>query len=198
MILCKVYCIGENSLGTLGDGTTTARTGATSFDNYFQTKWVPVASEKTFLKIYGGINCMFAISTEGKLYSWGESNKIIRVSDANNPNSRPGLVPMQPNIIVTNICMPQNFWAESNTYMVVVDQNNQPYVLGTYNGETITTPYAIGLFKGMTITGCSFTNYVQIMTTDNGKILASGYNNYFQLMRGPGDSIRYWRDVVYP
>ena len=168
---------GDNSMGQLGDGSTTERTTPVSV-------LLPAGATITALAA-GGAHSL-ALTSTGRVYAWGD-NTFGQLGDGTSGNTRTTPVPvlLPAGAIITTL-------AAGVYHSLALTSTGQVYAWG-YNGYgelgdgTITeqhTPVPVLLPAGATITALAAGVYHSLALTSTGSALAWGDNFYVQLGDG--------------
>ncbi|EFC43493.1 predicted protein [Naegleria gruberi] len=172
-----IYCTGDNSLGQLGDLTTTSRIpGASTGTGSPVFTWKQVSSDVKFVKILGGSQYFMALSTEGKLYSWGTGDFRLGRESKIVPYHMPAKVPTP--FMIRNVCL-----SPSKTTTYVTDFKDNVYVIGSYYGEDLTQFYKVAVLGDRTFPEiiCGDSGTFLIPSSSTSSIWATGKNTNYQL-----------------
>jgi YD repeat-containing protein len=174
----KVYSWGGNDSGQLGDGTTTNRL-------------LPVAVNmsgallgKTVIAIAAGDRHSLAITSDGKVYAWGDNNSGQLGDGTTTQRILPVAVNMSGALLgktVTNICA-------GSSHSLAQTSQGKVYAWGDNNsgqlGDGTTTqrilPVAVnmsGVLLGKTVTSIASGAWHSLALTSEGKVYAWGSNS---------------------
>lgn len=184
----KVYTYGGNSYGTLGDGTSTARK---------EFKIVETLNGVKIEKIFAGEHSVYAIDSEGKVWSWGNNDKgQLGLGDREERN-----VPVQIaglNNVVNLAVGYASVYALTKDGEVYSWGSNTNGQLGIDNTTTMTSPVKIEAFAGKVITAIYVDGYnlndksvwhTAYAIDKDGKLYGWGANGYGNLSNTPNNKV---------
>lgn len=161
----KVYTYGVNKSATLGDGTK---------DDRFEFKVVETLSNVKIEKIYAGINSVYAIDSEGKVWSWG--NSLLGIGSK--PNN---FVPIQidelNNIVELAVGL-TSVYALNKDGQVWSWGDNTYGQLGIDNTTEMNSPVKIEALADKVITSINAGKYTVFAIDKDGKLYGWGSNEY--------------------
>lgn len=198
----KVYSWGSNDCGQLGNGqhgvcdphekdsdVSVVVSKPTSITDHFG---LPAGRKVT--NIYAGWKQSFAVTDDGRLYSWGsDADGRLGRDTTTTPNTLPGVV---NDVFDGNII---DLATDSHT-LVLTDTNrvytwgfNDNGQLGIGNTNTVSGPQDItGSFNGDTIVQVEASSNGSFARTSDGRLYAWGQNDYGNL--GFGEEITSYRE----
>lgn len=171
----KIYTYGDNSYGTLGDNTTNSRK---------EFKVVEALNGVFIKKIYTGLNTVFAIDDNGRVYSWGNNDKgLLGIGSNEGSIMTPTQITELNNII--NL-------AVGYETVLALDKDGQVYSwgdnsmgqLGIDNTTTMKSPVKIEAFADKVITSIyvdGSTDTIAFAIDKEGKLYGWGSNWYNNL-----------------
>jgi alpha-tubulin suppressor-like RCC1 family protein len=188
----QLYAWGDNSIGQLGDGTTTSRPTPVAI-----TMTGPL-SGKTITAVSAGNSHTVALTSEGTLYAWGWNGFGQLGNGTTTDQSTPVAVTMSGTLAGKTITALSTGYAHT----VVLTSEGRLYAWGWNNqgqlGDGTTTrrltPVEVtmsGVLAGKTVTAISTGDGHTVVLTSEGRLYAWGRNNNGQL----GDSTATQRNV---
>ncbi|MDR0747881.1 MAG: hypothetical protein LBE89_08370 [Helicobacteraceae bacterium] len=172
----KVYATGWNNYGQLGLGDNTDRNAFTE---------VTDLSGKNIIALSAGIYRSLALSSNGKVYATGRNHYgQLGLGDNTNTNTFKEVTDLSG---ITAIFAGGNYsFAISNDGKVYATGRNNYGQLGLDNNDNKNTFTDVTSLSGKTITALSASDEHSFAISNDGKVYATGRNNYGQL--GSGDN----------
>ena len=176
----QLYAWGGNSLGQLGNGTTTNSNTAVT---------ITLPSGVSSTAIAGGQSHSLAAASNGKLYAWGYNGSGQLGNSTTNSSSTPVTVTLPSGVSPTAM-------AAGGNHSLVIGSDRQLYAWGENgsgqlgNGTTnnSSTPIVITLSGGVSPAAISTGYTHNLAIGSNGQLYAWGYNQYGQLGNGTTNS----------
>jgi alpha-tubulin suppressor-like RCC1 family protein len=182
----KLFSWGSNSNGQVGDGTTINRNSAVAVD-------LTALADKTISSISTSISNMFALTSDGTIFSWG-SNKYGAVGDGTVISRS---IPVAVSTVFDAVGKQFSKIAGGESSLALTNdgklfawgQNSEGQVgIGNVNYLTTpTSPYMNGLLAGKIIVDVAMGDYHALALTSDG-LYSWGDNNNGQLGIGSGSS----------
>lgn len=147
----KVYTYGYNRYGTLGDGTNVARK---------EFKAVEALKEVVINRIYANDNSVYAIDSNGKVWSWGRNDcGQLGIGNKNNNFTPTQLDGFDNNFVVDLAVGEYSVYAITINGQVYSWGDNTNGQLGIDNYDTKTSPVKITAFENTSIASISVGGY---------------------------------------
>lgn len=177
----KVYSWGNNSYGTLGLGDD-------------DDKWAPTLiaglEGKNIKEIICNNGSVFALTNDGKVYSWGYNNYgQLGLGNTSNIYTPTLITSLQTQTVEKIICNSTNAFALTSDGKVYSWGENYNGVLGTGDYNNSYTPKLNTGLQTKTIKDITITESNGFAITTSGEIYSWGYNNYGQLGLGHGSTV---------
>jgi alpha-tubulin suppressor-like RCC1 family protein len=196
----EVYAKGENEAGQLGDGTYD-NNGLLRKIDFFEQNNIKVKKLICGGRSSSGIrSSLFAITNQGKVYSWGFNNYgQLGVGD-NNYRNIPTLVTGLQNKNITNLFIGDSW----HNCIAAIDDSNNLYTWGQGDKGTLglgtlvhhNTPQQVPGIKASEVAiSHHYDNYMLIITPDS-MLMGAGQNNLGQL--GDGTNVNPRTSFVSP
>ncbi len=181
----KVYAWGYNLFGQVGDGTTTDR------DQPVAVNMNGVMAGKTVTAIAAGVHQCMALTSDGRLYSWGINDGGVLGDGTTTPRNVPVAVNMSGALsgkTVTAICQGEihcmALTTEGRVYAWGSNFHNQ---LGDGTSSNRHGPVAVstsGVLAGKTVTAINDGRFHSMARTSDGRLYTWGRNAEGQLGDG--------------
>jgi uncharacterized repeat protein (TIGR02543 family) len=174
----RVYAWGNNSNNQLGDGTTTGRSTPTLIS------FTGLQLGETIRKVSAGQIHSLALTTNGRVYSWGNNNSGQLGNGSTSNRTSPGLISfpgiLSGETIQTVVAGQLHSLAVTTNGRVYTWGNGSAGQLGngstSYNSSTPLLVNFTGLLSGETIQQVSGGAYHSISVTTSGRVYAWGRN----------------------
>lgn len=180
----KVYTAGSNMYGVLGDGTNNTRE---------EFKIVDGLKDLVIKKIYAGANSVYAIDSDGKVWSWGYNLKgQLGIGSQEDSYVPVQIIGLEIRNIVKMAIGEKSAYAIDSDGQVYSWGNNDNGQLGIGNRLSKTVPYKVQGLEGKVITdiytegGRLGDGYKVYAIDSEGKLYGWGSNSYGDLV---GDGI---------
>lgn len=163
-----VYCWGSNSLGQLGNNSTTQSLAPTPVDT------TGVLAGKTMTRVIAILNSTCALDSNGKMYCWGQNSASVFGDNTGNAS----LVPVASDMsLVTGGALSSISGAEGNACGIGV-ADNQMYCWGTNGGGTTGRGLASGTTMRPTqVTSNGFLSGKTVTSVSSGRGTSCGITN---------------------
>jgi alpha-tubulin suppressor-like RCC1 family protein len=176
-----MFSFGNNDMGQLGTGDNRPYATVQSVNSLLGHKIVKIAAGRYF---------SLALTDKGELYSWGDNDcgqlGLGDRQDRNLPSLVEGAL---AGLKIKDICAGASFaLCQTVDGEVFGWGSNQMGQLSTGDSDNRLTPIAIDCFKGMELVELVAGGHHCLAVTEDGELMAWGWNRYGQLGLGDDDS----------